>query len=171
MTIGQLQHRLLKPYQRLPLSMAQLTDPSIPYHRKIDLATEMQAMDMCCVDSFFAAPVLQCMQEQGGQPRSLIDGALASDLALSMRGKVSNIEIELNFARAACSRHATHGKCHGISSMVAKHVSAEIKVGQGRRFMQLKSASTPGCLSTNDSGAGPVCGSESNIKMHNDPPT
>ena len=154
-TIGQIQHRLLKPYQRLPLNLAQLTDPSIPRHRKIDLATEMLALNKCCIDSFFAAPIFQCVQEQGGQPLSLIDGELASDLALSMRGKVSNIEIELNFARAACSRHITHGKSHGISAMVAKHVSAEIKVGQGRQLMQCKTASS------NGSGAGRVCRFES----------
>ena len=136
--IGHIQHQLLKPYQRLPLSLAKLTYPSIPRHRKIDLATEMQALNKCCMDSFFAASIFQCVQEQGGQPLSLMvtlidgeHGELANDLALSM-----------SFARATCSRHATHGKSHGISAMIAKHIAVEIKVGQGRRFMQLKPAST-----------------------------
>ena len=141
-TLGQLQHRLLKPYQRLPLSMAALVDTSHSRQHRINLAAQMMQLRPCCVDIWFSAPVLECIRDAGG-PESVVDSNLSEELSLSFRGKVSNMEIELNFARAACSRHATHGKSHGILAMVAKHVSAECKVGQYRRLKNSTHAATP----------------------------
>ena len=50
--------------------------------------------------------------------------------------KTSNVEIELNFARASCARSATHGRLHNTASMVAKHVTAEVKLAPKRIFVR-----------------------------------
>ena len=47
---------------------------------------------------------------QAGGPNALVSGPLSIDLQSSMRGKTSNVEIELNFARAACTRASLHGR-------------------------------------------------------------
>ena len=131
-TVGQMHHRLLKPYQQLPLQMAQLIDESYPVEYRTNLATEMIALKQCCVDPLFARPVLDCAMLEGGA-RSMVVGTLRNDLEAALRVKASNMEIELNFARSANCRTSMHGKKHGIPSVVAKHVTAEIKLAQHRK--------------------------------------
>ena len=113
--------------------MAQLADSSLSEEKRLEVANDMCRLDKCCVDPLFGWPVLQAIQQEGGVTHdTIISGPLASDIQASMRGKTSNIEIELNFARAACCRQSMHGRAHNIPSMVAKHVSAEIKLGHSR---------------------------------------
>ncbi len=137
MALGQLQHRLLKPYQRLPLKMAKLVDTSIPQHRRLDLAAAFCALDKCCLDPLFAQPVIQAARDAGGS-HTLVSGTLADDLGVAMRTKTSNMEIELNFARASNARQVTRGRSDTISSMIAKHVSAEVKLGHQRSLRSIQ---------------------------------
>ena len=131
--LGQLHARLVKPYQRIPLQMAQLVDSSVSDDDRLQLAQNMCQLSPCCVESMFGAPVLQCISDNGGpDPDTILRGPIASDLQVAFRGKTSNMEIELNFARASCSRQCLHGRAHNIGSMVAKHVSAEVKLGHCR---------------------------------------
>ena len=94
----------------------------------------------CCLDPLFACPVLAAAKEEcdhlGANPDSvaqaLVHGTVSTDLAVAMRSKSSNIEIELNFARASAARSATHGKGCNISSMISKHITSEVKLARKR---------------------------------------
>lgn len=131
--MGQLCHRLVNPYRRLPLQMAQLVDSSVSIDRRERLATQMSELPGCCVEALFAQPVLDTIRRNGGV-QSLFHGdkELYSHIELSFRGATSNVEIELNFARAATSRRSMQGRSHNIGSLVAKHISSEIKLGHRR---------------------------------------
>jgi len=148
-TIGQLLHRLVRPYQRLPLQTARLVDDNQSIDSRVQLADQMLALPECCVDRLFAQPFLQSLREEGGSI-ALDGGTILSDLECSLRVKVSNLEIELNFSRAATTRHAMHGKSHKVASMVSKHITAEVKLGQRRKMIALlksgkrKKATNPG---------------------------
>ena len=110
--------------------MAQLVDKSLTDAKRLEVAQAMCELPPCCVDPLFGLPVINAINDCGGPvAENILNGPLAADLETAFRGKVSNIEIELNFARASCCRQSLHGRAHSISSMVAKHVSAEIKVG------------------------------------------
>ena len=135
--IGQLYHRLVRPYQRLPLQLASLLDDSKPIDDRKQLVDEMMRLSPCCVDALFGLPVLKCFQQEGGAA-ALDGGAIVGDLETALRVKVSNLEIELNFARASTSRNAMQRKTHKVASMVAKHVTAEIKLAQRRKMIAVK---------------------------------
>lgn len=128
-TLGQLQHRLVKPYERFPLKLASLVDATKSLDSRLNLARDFCGMSSCCLGPLFSNPVNQAARDEGGS-HSLVTGQLSKELEIAFRSKTSNIEIELNFARASCSRQSMHGRAHNISSMAAKHVSAEIKLAQ-----------------------------------------
>ena len=120
--------------------MAQLIDSSVSIDRRLGLATQMSQLPNCCIEAMFAQPVLDTMRDNGGV-RSLFHGDLATHLELAFRGPTSNVEIELNFARAATSRRSMHGRSHNIGSLVAKHISSEMKLGH-RRSLSSSSSHT-----------------------------
>lgn len=134
--MGQILHRLVRPYLRLPLGIAQLVDSSRSEDDRLELATNLCQLPNCCVDEFFGKPVLKAIRDEGGA-QAAIDGRVANDIRLAVRGQVSNVEVELNFSRAACSRHSNHGRAHNIGTMVSKHVSAEVKLGHRRYLARL----------------------------------
>ena len=123
--------------------MAKLVDTNIPEYQRLDLAAAFCALDQCCVDPLFAQPVIQAAIDAGGS-HTLVSGTLADDLGMAMRTKTSNMELELNFARASNARQVTRGRSDTIGSMVAKHVSAEVKLGHQR---SRRSIHTPACRS------------------------
>lgn len=130
-TIGQLYHRMIKPYRQFPLRLGQVVDPSMTEMRRLQVAGEFCSLNSCCVDKLFSEPILKEAHLRGGA-EALTKGPLASDLAVALRGKTSNVELELNFARASSSRSINHGRGHNIAAMCAKHITAEIKLGQRR---------------------------------------
>ena len=137
MVIGQLHNRLLRPYLQMPFSMATLVDPSRPDDERVSLATAFLEKKDCCVERHFALPCLKAMREAGG-PSAVVQGSFAEDLAMAFRIKSTNIECELNFSRAASMRGAMRGRCHNITSLVAKHVGAEVKLAQKRKLLSRK---------------------------------
>jgi len=118
--------------------MAQLVDSSVPIDSRKHLATQMSELRDCCVEALFAQPVLDTIRRNGGV-QSLFHGELYSHIELAFRGATSNVEIELNFARAATSRRAMQGRSHNIGSLVAKHISSEIKLGHRRSLSRSSS--------------------------------
>lgn len=133
-TLGQLNARIVRQYQRLPWSLAQLVNTNIDASSRLALANKFLNMKPCCIDPFFSKPVLDDIRSNGGNV-SILPGhgsGLFSDLCTAFRGKCTNIELELNFSRAACSRACMRGRKHSISSMVSKHITAECKVAHIR---------------------------------------
>lgn len=128
MTMGQIDHRLVKPYRRLPLQLGCLINPHLSEGRRVAIAERFLQMKPCCVDQCFGQPVLKSMRVAGGSQSIVPPNPFHGDLVLGLRTKVSNIEIEDNFARASSSRCAMRGRNHNASSMTAKHVTAEAKL-------------------------------------------
>lgn len=118
--------------------MGQLVDPSLQEEYKTNLAVFMCSLKSCCIEKLFSQPVIQAAWDESGNTdtasaaQALIHGSVGSDLQLALRSKTSNIEIELNFARASSSRSTAHGKACHISSMVSKHITSELKLAQRR---------------------------------------
>lgn len=134
-TIGQMLRRLVWPYMKLPLKLSQLIDTDISAERRLHMLRNFLGMEKCCVDQLCAWPLLDDVRQNGGE-ESLFNEPVKTNLEMIMRSKVSNIEVELNFSRAASSRQAMRGKAHSIASMTAKHISAEVKLSQRRLLLK-----------------------------------
>ena len=137
MVIGQLHNRLLRPYLQMPLSMAALVDPTRADSERESLAKSYLEKNSCCVEKHFAFPCLEAMRKAGGES-AVVKGSFAEDLAMAFRVKSTNIECELNFSRAASMRGAMRGRCHNVTSLVAKHIGAEVKLAQKRKLLSQK---------------------------------
>lgn len=137
-TIGQLYSRLIQPYLVMPFSLATLVDKSRSEPERVQIADQLLAKPRCCVESNFAQPVLDEVRQCGGSRVFLANSALYQDLESSLRMKVSNLEIELNFARASSMRTAMRGRAHSICSLTAKHVGAEMKLSHRRQLFKRK---------------------------------
>ena len=116
--------------------MAQLVDDACPIESRAAIVGDMLRLKDCCVNKFFAQPVLHCIRQEGGEAAITNGSSIMSDLEVAMRVKTSNLEVELNFSRAATSRSILHGKSHNISSLVAKHTTSEIKLAQRRKMIK-----------------------------------
>ena len=143
MCIGQLNERLIRPYQRMPLQLASLVDASHSEEYRLNRATDFLQKRSCCVERHCARPILEEMRKSGGSKSILPGNVFFDDLSSFFRMKNSNIEIELNFARSSNMRRAMRGRNHSISSMTSKHVGAEIKLAQRRQQALLPKKETP----------------------------
>ncbi len=135
LVIGQLDRRLVRPYRMCPLRLATLIDPERDIQMRLHDADVFLNMKPCCREKHFATPVADTMRREGGCQSILPTSPFYHDLATAFTMKTSNIEPELNFARAANARRAMRGRAHTIGSMVSKHISAEIKLGQRRKLL------------------------------------
>ena len=146
--MGQLFHRLVRPYRRTPSIMAQLVDSSLSDDHKKKVAMFLCRLKPCCLEKLFAQPVVQAARDESADHadlsvvKALTQGNVNVDLQLAFRAKVSNVEIELNFARATHTRSTTHGKSCLISSMLSKHVTSELKLAQRRSIDAGETASS-----------------------------
>ena len=128
-TMGQLDGRLIKPYTRQPWSFAGLINESKSDDERKALFRELKSENTCCCDRFFGIPVLDALETESAifHPHNL-----HQKLVLAFRTKVSNMELECNFSRAARMRQSHKGNSHNIPSMVAKHLTAEARLAQAR---------------------------------------
>ena len=128
-TLGQLHDRMIDPYRKQPWSMAALVDSSVGTDQRIRLAQSFMSKRPCCVAPYFAKPLLEELQEPAHVcPPHPMYGKLCT----AFRTKVSNMELECNFARAVKTRQAGQGHAHNQASTVAKHINAECKLSQRR---------------------------------------
>ncbi len=127
--MGQLDVRLIRPYRQQPWNIAQLCDTSISLPDRISFMQKLKELKPCCLERFFVRPFVNDVEDISDilPPSKLFD-----QLCLAFRCKNSNMEIENNFARALKMNKANP---HNITSLVAKHITAELKLGQ-RRLMQ-----------------------------------
>lgn len=125
-TMGQLDARLIRPYRRQPWNIAQLCDTSIPLPDRISFLQKLKGLKPCCLERFFSRPFVNDVEEISDilPPSNLFD-----QLCIAFRCKVSNMEIENNFARALKMNKTNP---HNITSLVSKHITAELKLGQRR---------------------------------------
>jgi hypothetical protein len=83
----------------------------------------------------------------------------------ALSGKVSNVEVECNFARAAGQRSAMRGKGHGLSSMAAKHILSEMVHGFQLCHSDLQSSLIE-CFQGPRATLAPLSGQSDNAGQH-----
>lgn len=134
--MGQLDARLIKPYQKQPWNISQLTDAD--YYSNEERMAMLQSLKLqppCCVERYFARPFLDSIDD----PSDILPpNQRYQELCLAFRQKVSNMELENNFARAAKMNQSNP---HSISSMCAKHITSELKLAQRRLLNRADSGS------------------------------
>ena len=104
-------------------------DKTVSSSAKLQLTQEFAIKKNCCVGRHLGTPMKKQMTEAHD---FLPQGRLHTKLCMMFRGKNCNVEIENNFARAACARKCMRGRNHSSLSAIAKHVCAEIKLGHKR---------------------------------------
>ena len=144
--MGQLNHLLIRPYRRTPLSLGQVVDESQPYLVKQSVANDFVNKRMCCVDQYLSKPLKSRIKSVND---ILPGGKSVTKLCMALRNKNINVEIENNLARATNMRAAQRGRTHNCASMVAKHVTAEMVLGRVRDE-QRRTSEAP--LSPSDAG-------------------
>lgn len=124
--------------------MATLVDPDVAAESRMELVRTYMKKKPCCIEPYFSKPFLQEVQD----PADILPPSRTfGKLCIAFRNKVSNMELECNFARAVKMRQAGQGHAHNQASMVAKHISAEAKLSQRRLLAcqeQPKNDPTPG---------------------------
>ena len=114
----------MKPYQKLPLSLGALVDPSVSEDRKLSIARWFLGLSQCCLCTAFCQPLKAKAQDE----RDLLEGPASKLLQASFQTKNTNIECETNFARAHSAKMATRGRNDFVHTMAGKHFLSEIKL-------------------------------------------
>lgn len=122
--IGQLWKRFARPYSLPPLCLGRLCDSQEDFSEKQALATQFFNLPRCCQCESFTKPLLRL----ASSPSDLLPGGkLFGTIEATARTKITNIEVECNFARANSAKAATRGRQDHSSQLCAKHLLAEIK--------------------------------------------
>lgn len=129
--IGQTDDRLVKPYCRQPWNLAQIVDERTPADERVRFCQTLMRKNTCCLERFFAKPVVDQLKANDAEC-IFSPHEIHHKLCMAFRVKVSNMELETNFARSRQMALACRGKTCSIPSMVAKHVTAEAKLAQRR---------------------------------------
>ncbi len=122
--IGQTYHRLVMPYKKPPFVLANLVNPLIDSAEKHKLAQSFLTLPKCCCCMAFCSPLRDLVDNIP----DLLDGIGAKALKSLASTKVTNIEVENNFARAHSSKLTGRGRNEFVQSMAAKHLLSEIKL-------------------------------------------
>ena len=112
------------PYKKPPFVLANLVDPSIDNADKRMLAQSFLRLPRCCCCMAFCSPLRDLVDNV----HDLLNGIGAKALQSLASTKVTNIEVENNFARAHSSKLTGRGRNEFVSSMAAKHLLSEIKL-------------------------------------------
>ena len=114
------------PYTRAPWKFLAVLD-DISQLEKRSLVEEFRALTACMMDKGCTRVLHKFYGHQSPEQLLSISGDFFCALRLLALNKVSNVEIELNFARASSSRQYMRGNAHDASTMAAKHVAAELR--------------------------------------------
>lgn len=114
--------------QVFPHRLAALLDNEISQRDKVALANHFCSLKMCCLDTF-STRLRKYMEATGFGPDDLAmpQGRLRRVVILASKRKLTNSELECNFARAVSQRLVTRGRAHGLDSMVSKFVLSELQ--------------------------------------------
>lgn len=129
--IGQTYHRLVLPYLMAPLVLVKIVDPSIDIAEKCQLARWFLSLPRCCLCAGVGQPLRDLVTTED----DLLTGVGAKILQSIGSTKITNIEVENNFARAHSSQVTGRGRNQFFGSLAAKHLLSEIKL-QHRKTIQ-----------------------------------
>lgn len=132
--------RLIVPYQCYPFCLAALADPRLAESEHIALARQFLLSKPCCRDNGFSAR----LRSQMNLVEDLMNGGrLCGCITLLSHHKVTNIEIENNFARALSASKCARGVVgcyvnpHTNVYLLGKNV-ARTRFGPIDAFMSLR---------------------------------
>ena len=116
--------RLVLPYQEFPWRLVGLVDPRLSSQDKQTIVADFMALPLESLDFGFS----QRLRSALTSGEELMEGGSFHELILLLSsGKVINVEIEDNFARAAAMRRAGAGRSYSQHASAAKHVLAELR--------------------------------------------
>lgn len=129
--------RLVLPYRQYPWRLVGLVDPRLSLQQKEQICKDFLSSAVSQLDLGFS----QRLRSVVTTSRDLLEeGNLRDLIHLLSFGKIVNVEIEDNFARAAAMRRAGAGRPYSQPASAAKHVLAELKASHlSARRKQLSS--------------------------------
>lgn len=109
-------------------------------------------LEPCCCNSWWTTPV----KERAKETADLMPGGSCTALLKAMfNGKIFNIEVETNFARMESMKRVGRGRSDLASSLSAKHILAEAKLGHVREL--LRNRTNDGADASAESSTGMPC--------------
>lgn len=115
--------RLVLPYQEFPWRLVGLVDPRLSFEEKCTIAADFMAFPLESLDFGFSQRLRSALTS--GE-ELMENGSFHELILLLSTGKIINVEIEDNFARAAAMRRAGAGRAYSQHASAAKHVLAEL---------------------------------------------
>ena len=119
--------RQVLPYGRFPWNLLAILDSEVPHADKRQVAASFRELRPCMMDRGVTKQLHAAYGQQTVDQLLEVSGDFCPALRMLALNKVTNVEIELNFARASSSRQYLRGNSHGAATMTAKHVACEIK--------------------------------------------
>jgi hypothetical protein len=124
--IGGMWKRQVRLYELYPWKMLALLDPDITDAESLALLQEFKQLRACDMDEG-VTKVWHALYSGLSDADLLMPGSdFKGALLLLALNKVTNVEIENNFARASSSRSYCRGRSHDASTMACKHFLAEL---------------------------------------------
>lgn len=122
---GHLWRRQVHYYTLLPWQLLQCLHSGTPLEERARILREWQNLPDCDIDRGYTLVLREQFKDKS--PDELLSSpAFLHRLVLLALSKVTNSEVECNFARATGARSYMRGKSHNSSTMATKHCLAEI---------------------------------------------
>ena len=119
--------KLVLKYADYPWRLAIVLDPAYPVDlQKAELEMFFQMKD-CCLEDGAAIGLRNEFADEDPSDCLQCGSRFIQALVMCFTSKVTNVEIENNFARASSSRQYLRGKRHSSGTMVSKHILQELK--------------------------------------------
>ena len=124
---GALWKRQVLMCERFPWKLIAILDPGISEDEIRQLLSEFKSLDECDMDEGVTKIWHQLYGTSSDEDLLRTGSDFRCAVLLLALNKVTNIEIENNFARASSSRAYCRGKPHGVATMCSKHTLAELR--------------------------------------------
>lgn len=125
--VGQIVHRLVVPYTRLPWSLATLVDGTATMLKKQNELNRFMAMNSCCLSEGFCRPLRAQLQPELNGAELLPEGKLHGLLQSAFQCLPFNVLVENAFARLKSMQKTNRGRSDLSHTLACRHVLAEVK--------------------------------------------
>ena len=130
-------------YTMFPWKLLAILDPDISEEEAVALVKEFLGLWECCCDDGVTLVWLRQFGKQTALHLLQAGSSFRAALLLLALSKVTNIEIEDNFARASTARSANRGHMACASTVASRHVLSELR--KQHRIGQVREASAKQC--------------------------
>ena len=119
--------KLVAPHYCYPWSLAAILDPDCPHDFKVNLLRHFFSQSDCCLDDGASIPLKQRFSGRPVEERLAPSSDFMRAVVTMFTSKITNVEIENNFARSTSARAYLRGQRHCAATMSCKHLVAELK--------------------------------------------